>query len=345
MRIAIDSGPLNSGHKIRGVGTYTRGLIESLKSLKPRGVEIEAVDFETADLAKYDIVHYPYFSPFQRTLPISKPTKIVVTVHDLIPLIYPTHYKPGIKGQINFSLQKLALRNIDAIVTDSETSKKDIVRLLNFEPGRIWVVRLAPKEIFKKISDRTFLKTIKEKYKLPDKFVLYVGDVNYNKNIPGLIEACELAKLPLVMCGKQAVEIEDLDLTHPELGHLKPIVGKLKKISRLGFVPDKDLVGIYNLASLYCQPSLYEGFGFPVLEAFASQTPVVAACTQALVEIGEGACLFADPNDPKEMAAKFTQILKEAALRRELVTKGEEKSTEFSWSKVAKETLEVYAKV
>ncbi len=345
MKVAIDSGPLNSGHKVRGVGAYTRSLIDSMMALKQKDIQIEAVNFESADLSKYDLVHYPYFSLFQRTLPLKKVTRIVVTIHDLIPLVYPGHYPAGIKGSINFLMQKLALKNVDAVITDTETSKKDIVRFLDFNSDKVHVVYLAPRSIFRLITQDGKLKTIKEKYNLPNRFVLYVGDVNYNKNIPNLVEACELVGMPLVIVGKNALEIERMDLSHPELVHLKPVINKLKNIIRLGFVSDEDLVGIYNLATVYCFPSFYEGFGLSVLEAFACETPVVLGKTQALVEIAGGASLVADPKDPRDLAEKITQLVNNSDLRRQLIKKGKERLTNFSWKKTAGETLRVYNKV
>ena len=108
-KVAIDSGPLTSGHKVRGVGVYTRELIKALKK-ESKGLKIEAVNFKKADLTKYDLVHYPYFNPFFVTLPQKKPTKIVVTIHDLIPLIYPKNYPPGIQGKLKFQIQKYLLK-------------------------------------------------------------------------------------------------------------------------------------------------------------------------------------------------------------------------------------------
>jgi len=345
MKIAIDSGPLTNEHSIRGVGFYTKNLISAL------GKKVEAVDFRTADLTKYDIVHYPYFGIFINTLPIFKPAKTVITIHDLIPLLYPKHYPPGLKGRWRLSEKKLLIKNVDAIITDTETSKKDIVRFLGVSPDKVHVVYLAPAKHFKKLDKRQTA-SVKEKYNLPDKFVLYVGDINFNKNIPNLIRACKIAKLPLVICGKQALDVEELgnDLTslkgprdwvrflfgkpHPELAHYKEILKGFqenKNIKRLGFVPDLDLVAVYNLATVYCQPSLYEGFGLPVLEALACGIPVVAAKTQALVEIAEGAAVFVDPKDPKDIAKGFKNLIKNPKLPRN-----------YSWDKVAKETLQIY---
>jgi len=371
MRVAIDTGPLTSEHAVRGIGVHTRQLVEELKKLENGGFKIDAFDFSvnskqlTAN--SYDIVYYPFFHPFFLTLPFSKPAKkVVVTIHDLIPLIYPKHYPPGFKGNIRFMVQRYLLKNVDAILTISETSKKDICRFLGVHPDKVHVTYLAPKRIFRKVSNTSILYSIEVKYGLPKKFVLYVGDINYNKNIPGLIKACKLADIPLVICGKQALDIEEgaydmrnvtgprdwmrylFGLPHPELAHYKDLVNELKrskKIIRLGFVPDEDLVALYNLASVYVQPSFYEGFGLPILEAMASGCPVVSSKTQALVEIGEGAALFADPNDSKDMAEKINTVISDVKLKEKLITTGHQKVRQFSWEKVAKETLAVYRSI
>ena len=173
---------------------------------------------------------------------------------------------------------------------------------------------------------------MQKKYNLPKSFALYVGDINYNKNVPNLVKACKIAKMPLVIAGKQVKEVESLNLNHPELKHLKNI--DWSEILRLGFVPDSDLVAIYNLAAVYVQPSLYEGFGLPVLEAVACNTPIVATKTQALVEILGDGLNYVDPSDPKEIAMSILNPNKNVKLPRI-----------YSWEKMAKETFKVYEDV
>lgn len=360
MKVAIDSGPLKGGHAVRGVGAHTRELLRAL------GDSVEPLDFSTLKTQNFDILHYTSFHPFFITLPLKKlKAKVVVTIHDLIPLIYPKHYPGGIKGGIRLVINKFLIRkNVDAILTISETSKKDICRFLRVKPEKVKVIYLAPRQIFKQIKDKDRLLKVKEKYSLPDSFVLYVGDINYNKNIPNLIKACKLAKISLVICGKQAFDIETLgvdDLSnlkgprdwirylfgkpHPELAHYQELCREFKenkKVMRLGYVSDEDLVSIYSLASVYCQPSFYEGFGLPVLEAFACGTPVVASKTQALVEIAEGGALFADPKEPKEIAKQITKVLNDEKTRKQLIENGFKIVKKFSWEKAAKETINVY---
>jgi len=365
LKIAIDSGPLNGGHSVRGIGTHTRELISSLRN-------VDAFDFQfnrsKLYANNYDVVHFTSFHPFFLSLPLKKlKAKVVLTIHDLIPLIYPKNYPSGIKGKVRMLIQKVLLKNVGSIITISETSKKDICRFLKVKPEKVKVIYLAPREIFKPIKDNIKLSKVKEKYSLPDTFVLYVGDINYNKNIPNLVKACKFANVPLVICGKQAFDIETLgvdDLSnlkgprdwirylfgkpHPELAHYQKLCREFKenkKVLRLGYLSDEELVTIYSLASVYCQPSFYEGFGLPVLEAFACGTPVVASKTQALVEIAEEGALFANPNSFKEIAVQITKIIKDGKIKEQLIKEGFSIAEKFSWEKAAKETLSVYEKI
>lgn len=345
MKVAIDKGPLSGGHAVRGIGFHTELLIKHLKELKE--VDVDPVSLEAADISKYDVFHYPNFHPYFLTLPSKKPGPSVLTVHDLIPLIYPNHYPPGIRGRFRYFLQKRRLKNIDRVITISKTSKKDIVRFLGIPAEKIDAIYLAPREIFKKLKGKKWKKEIREKYNLPKKFVLYVGDVNYNKNLLRLALAAKNVDTPLVIVGKQA-KSKDFDRSHPENAQLTELLDKFgsdKEILRVGFVPDDDLVKIYNLATLYAQPSLYEGFGLPVLEAMASGTPVLASKTQALVEIADDAAYFVDPKDRKDIEKGLEGLLEDKSLRKELVKKGKKKAEEYSWEKTAKETAEVYKKV
>ncbi len=116
-----------------------------------------------------------------------------------------------------------------------------------------------------------------------------------------------------------------------------------KDIIRLGYVQNLDEV--FKKAAVYCQPSLYEGFGLPLLEAFQRNVPVVASKTQALVEIGANACLYVDPKDPKDIARGLMQVMKNAKLEKELIRNGKERLKNFSWKKSAQATLRVYEKV
>lgn len=347
LKVFIDRKPLESGHAVRGIGSYTKNLLEALKNSK----DIKLAQNEVAT----DVVHCPYFDLFFDTLKlVNKPT--VVTIYDVIPLIYPKHYPPGIRGRLRFLLQKQKLKWIDAIITISETSKKDIVRFLDVPQDRIHVTHLAPARQFKKVTDIALLRRSVVKYNLPRHFILYVGDVNYNKNIEGLLRAFaillanknELGRmdanklLGLVLVGKAFKD----DI--PETRRILQLIKELNLedlVIMPGFVPDKDLALIYNLANVYCQPSFYEGFGLPLVEAMACGLPLAVSRTQALVEIAEDAAVFFDPKDPEDMASVLEDVLTKPSFQKELSEKGLLHVKNFSWEKTARETINVYKKV
>lgn len=342
MKIAIDTLPLESGHAARGMGVYARRLIENL----PKSIDSFSFSDNRERLKKYDLIHYPYFDLFYHTLPLQRETKTVVTVPDVTPLIYPKYYPPGIKGKINFFLQKLALRNVDAVITISETSKKDIVRFLDVPAEKIFVTHLAANFKVRK-KEKSYLSKIKGKYGLPDEFVLYIGDVNWNKNLIRLIKAVKKINKTLVIVGKIAVS-ENYDREHIENAPLKEMqerYGKDKQVMRLGFVDDSDLNAIWQLATVYCMPSLYEGFGLSVVEAMTAQVPVACSRTQALVEVAADAALYFDPYSVKDMAEKLSALFKDQELRARLVAFGSRRAKLYSWKKTARETLEVYEKL
>jgi glycosyltransferase involved in cell wall biosynthesis len=219
---------------------------------------------------------------------------------------------------------------------------------LGISPNKINVIYLAPRRIFKKMKVGSWkMNAVAKRYNLPKKFVLYVGDVNYNKNILNLAEASKIAKLPLVVVGKQVVS-DNFDRTNVENEHLVEFLNKYKNdpnILRIGFIPDEDLVAIYNLAIVYCFPSFYEGFSLTILEAMACGTPVVASKIQAHTEIAGNAAFFVDPKDPKEIGSGIKKIIEDESLRKMLIENGLAKANDYSWAKVAKETYTVYEKV
>lgn len=338
MRIAIDISPLSNGHQTRGIGFYTENLVRALKcydksnsyTFFTRGEKLP----ENADL-----IHYPYFDPFFLTLPFKKATKTVVTVHDLIPLVFPNQFPAGLRGGLKWQWQKLSLRGAQAIITDSENSKKDIVKYTGINAEKIHVVYLAAGEEFKKLETGN-------KYNLPERFVLYVGDINYSKNIPGLIKAFkklkpQIADLKLVLVGK-AFKDENLKETQ-EILQLIESLGIVDEIVKPGFVPTEDLAAIYNRATVYCQPSFYEGFGLPVLEAMACGCPVIASKTGSLPEVVGDAGILVDPEKTEEISEKLLKLLKLPMEEKQKIReKGFAQSRKFSWKKCAEETVAVY---
>lgn len=338
MKIALDTSPLKNNNRFRGVGSYTRSLAAALKEFGPENKYfLTSVPPENVDL-----IHYPFFTPFFATLPWHHPCPFVVTIHDLIPLRYPQHFPPGFRGRLKFFYQRAAARRAAAVITDSQASRTDLINFLGLSPSRVFPIYLAPEKHFRPLEDKKFLKSVSSKYSLPPRFVLYVGDVNYNKNVLGLARACASLRAHLVIVGKQAAA-GDFDRRHPENRFLITLLdefGSNPLVHRLGFVPDDDLVAVYNLAAVYCQPSFWEGFCLPVLEAMACGTPVVAAETPCLREVAGQAAVFAPPS-PEGLAKKLKQILASSGVAA-LTRAGLERVKSFSWQKTALETLKVY---
>ena len=342
MRVAIDISPTKSGHKVRGIGSYTKNLIEEFKKRK-WGIEFIFFD-KSSTPPPVDVIHYPYFDLFFRTLPIKKTYGRVVTIHDIIPLVFPKYFPAGMRGYINLFFQKRALKNVDAVICDSKTSKDDIASKLSFPENRIHVVYLAAGSDFKQIADRRLLSVVAKKYQLPKNFILYVGDVNWNKNIPNLLEAVKIARIHLVMVGQALVD-KNLEQTR----EIEKIIIKLNlknKIIRTGYLPEEDLINVYNLASLTVLPSYYEGFGLPVLESMACGTPIICSKLASLAEVSGPDAVFSDPANPADIAKKITQVLNLSLKQKEELSKRLIKhASKFTWEKVAQDTIRVYESI
>lgn len=330
--------PELSGHKLRGTGIYSGKLFESLK--KRTDVDIRKVRLHDP-LDGFDLVHYPYFDPFFLTLPFVKKIKTVITVHDLIPLKYPKYFPKGIKGFIKWQIQKKLLGFADAILTDSKVSACDITNITGISKEKISIISLGVNEEFKKLDKSETLK-VKNKFNLPDKYLLNVGDINYNKNISGLLRSyCRIRKefpqIGLVLVGEGFVR------PSPSLSDIKMLIKLLNignAVHLLGNVDLKDLVGLYNLATLYVQLSFDEGFGLPVLDSMACGCPVLCSRTGSLPEIAGDSAILVDPYDPEEIHKQMLIAINSD--HRIMIEKGIKMAKSYTWKKCADSTIEVY---
>jgi glycosyltransferase involved in cell wall biosynthesis len=347
MRIAIDVSPLQSGHKVRGVGFYLLHLKDALNKYFPEH-EYTFFTQEHEPQGKIDVVHYPYFDPFFITLPLIRKHPTVVTIHDLTPLVFPEHFPAGLKGRFRWKIQKHNARNVDMIIADSQASKEDIVKIIDANPSKVEVTYLAPGEEFQKkaVSIKEKIE-LHKKYNLLDTFILYVGDVTWNKNVPAIIQAALKAKVPLVMVGKSLVQ-EDFDKNNPwnkDLVEVQNLCGSNKTVQRLGFVPTEDLVKLYNMASLFIMPSHYEGFGLPVIEAMQSGCPVITSKGGSLAEVAGQAAYYVNDKDIDSISQGILEVYNDRKLQQSLSEKGLHQAKKFTWKKTAEETIEIYKSV
>lgn len=343
LKIGIDVSGLHEMSKTRGIGFYTENLYQALKKYTDNEVTI----LEKDNVGNgFDIIHFPYFDLFRNTLKLPSNIATVVTIHDVIPLVFPSHYPSGIKGRINLFKQKRALSRVQGVITDSNSSKKDITKYLKVPNEKIHVTHLAQSEQFKEIRDKAVLDEIRLKYVLPDRFAVYIGGVNWNKNLTNTAAACIDNGLDIFFIGKGFETKTQYD--HPELKPFKAFLDKYAnnpKVHILGFVEEEEMIGILNLATVALQPSFYEGFGLPILEAQSCGVPVITSNVSSMSEIAGDGALLVTPQNPGDIKAAIKSILENSNLRNTLIKKGRENVERFSWRKTAIETNKVYEEI
>jgi glycosyltransferase involved in cell wall biosynthesis len=332
IKIGYNTLPLTSLHAGRGTGMYTRSLLDSLKERK----DILVTEFTNTVPKDVDVVHYPFFDPFFYTLPLRKEKPTVVTVHDLIPLVFPSRFPRGIRGELKWQIQKMSLKQSSYIITDSIASKNDIERIIGFPKNKISVVYLAPHPRFVSQTKQKIIKN-KETYHLPDTYLLYVGDVNWNKNIPSLLRAVSTLSVPLVLVGKAFLENDSQEIQ--EINTVIDEEHMNDRIYKLGFVPDEDLPAIYSGAEITVVPSIAEGFGLPVLEAMGCDCPVACSNVSSLVEIAGPSYKF-DPTNTESITKTITELLSKD--RKVAIEGYSDWVKQFSWQKTAEETVHAY---
>lgn len=347
MKIAIDIAPISekniSGHKVRGVGSYITSLKDSLTRHDKNNVY--TFFSRRKDIPRdIDLVHYPYFEPFFLSLPLFKKARTVVTVHDLTPIVFPKDFPAGIKGFLKWQIQKIALKNVDAIITDSIASKNDIISILGIAKDKVSVVYLAAGDRFKIIQNsESKIQNLRKKYNLPEKFGLYVGDATANKNLPRLIDAIIDSNVPLVMVGKALSETATH--TNPWNRDLVIVQKKIKNnplFFPIGFVSNEDLVLFYNCATFLIMPSLYEGFGLPILEAMKCGSPVITTKEGSIPEIAGDSAFYVDAYSVTNISEGVKKVFNSEIVRNDLSKKGLVQASKFSWKKTAEETVKVY---
>lgn len=262
----------------------------------------------------------------------------VLTVHDLIYKLFPEYHKKLNYWYLNAAMP-LYCRRAGAIIAVSEATKRDIIRYYDVDPARIHVVHEAAAAHFRPPAPDQ-ITAVRQRYDLPDQYLIHLSTIEPRKNLNRLVDAlltlrADRPNLHLVLAGGKGWLYDDFFAKIERLG----LAGIVRP---LGWVPDEDLPAVLAGAALAVQPSLYEGFGLPLLEHMASGQVVAASNTSSLPEVGGDAAAYFDPLDVAEMTAVIQRLLSdrdEYARRREL---GLVQARKFSWEKAARETTAVY---
>lgn len=298
------------------------------------------IDFIGSD--KFDDKIDLFFAP-DHHIPRFKNIPVVATIMDTIPLARPEFVSQRLRRFKNRAFKKTAYW-ADHIVTISEYSKKDIIKYFSIEEDKISVVSLGVNDtFFKRVSEDEKQKVL-EQYNLKSDFFIFVGTLQPRKNILRLIEAFELlsaeiqSKHPLVIIGQygwgEEVLLEKLQKTDLNIN-----------ICWLRNVNDNELYALLQSAIGMVYPSLYEGFGLPLLEGFASEIPVITSNCTSLPEVGKDAVLYVNPYDSQDISKKMLELVSNGALCEELVRKGSIRVKQFTWTHSAQEHIKVFEKV
>jgi glycosyltransferase involved in cell wall biosynthesis len=284
------------------------------------------------DCGAIDLLHCPAFVP-----PLSFDGRTVTTIFDLTFYLYPGTMKWT--GRLWWQIfGRKGIQRADRIIALSESTKKDLCRCFNVYEGKVKVIYPCTRDIFKPSVNS---KEVAVKYRLPDKYILYVGTLERRKNITNLIRVFSMARHIgsiehiLVLAGQRGWLYQDIFETVEELGLTNQVIF-------LDHVPEDDLPALYSGADLFVYLSRYEGFGLPVLEAMACGVPVLTSDTSSLPEVVEKAGVLVPPDDVERAASEMVRILSDRDLRRQMIEQGLQRASYFSSERMMRQTLAVY---
>jgi glycosyltransferase involved in cell wall biosynthesis len=367
MKIAIDARGAN-WYSGTGIGTYTQQI---LKYLLQHDVKNSYLLYWSGmnyrDLYKSDNVtisvaskkHHRFFEEYfipenlknkevdvyhvpQNGIGLSarKSCINISTIHDLIPYIMPETVGKGYLKKFIAQMPGI-IQSSDVIVTVSEFSKRDIMRIFDVEEERIKVTHLAADSIFAPMEKDEAKNLLNETYGISDEFILYLGGFSPRKNVKSILVAYSRIYKNLSNNYKIVIIGPSKD-EHSYLISLCESLGIKDKVHFTGYVPYEHLPHFYNACKVFVYPSLYEGFGLPPLEAMSCGTPVITSNVSSIPEVvGDGAILI-NPFDTEELKNSLENVLEDEKLYKDLAERGYERSRSFSWQNTASKTLKVY---
>jgi glycosyltransferase involved in cell wall biosynthesis len=339
--------PNKSSFKIHDITTDTdlQSLTSSAKSPMSSFRKLlfeQSIMPRAAQAYEADVLHVPYWAP-----PLRSSMPIVVTIHDIIPLILP-QYRGGALVRAYTQLVSAAARGATLILTDSDASRDDIVEHLRILADRVRTIYLAADPEFTDRLDPIDTTALRKNYDLPEEYVLYLGGCDARKNVETLLQVYTWAQdvlgesYPLVFAGS-------LPDRHDEFFHDPRVIAKQIEVENvvhfIGRVAEEDKVALYQQARAFLYPTLYEGFGLPALEALACGIPVVGSNASSVPEIVGDAGILVDPKDARAMAGALIAVCTDDPLHDEFSERALKQAAKFSWEKCAHETVEAYESV
>jgi glycosyltransferase involved in cell wall biosynthesis len=365
MKIAIDGHCI--GLRRTGSETYVSNLVKHLALLEPNGetyalylnsgqsldgVKVNAC-FQTRTIpTSAPHVRFALFYPMesrrrsfdvfhsQFSVPPLLRGRRVLTIYDLSFERFPEFFQPRFRVQMKLMV-RWSCKRADQIITISESSKRDLVEIYKIDPERITVTYPGPAENCKPMDAEQARNRLREAYGIEQPFILYVGNLEPRKNLPRLLEAFaqlrqkELIAHKLIIVGQKAWLYDGIFETirkHSLEG----------EVVLTGYIPGDDLPVFYTAAALTVYPSLYEGFGLPVVEAMACGSPVITSLGSSLEEIAKDAAVLVDPYSVSSIAAAIETVANSSELQRELREAGLARAACFSYRKMAEQTRSVY---
>ena len=282
---------------------------------------------------KIDVVHATV-----NVAPLMSGRPVVVTVHDLAFLRFPEQY-PGVKQRYLTAMTRRSVEHAERVIAVSSSTRADVIHFYNVEPERVVVVPNGLDPAMRSIDDDAERTSFRHRHDLPERFILFLGTLQPRKNLIALMRAWarldSATRLPLVVVGAQGWMYEPILDEARALGVAGEIVFK-------GFAEPRDLPYWYSSATIFVYPSLYEGFGMPVVEAMACGAPVIASNTSSLPEVAGDAAMLINPTDVEALRGAIASLSERDDLRRSMRERGFFQASQFSWKRTARETASVY---
>jgi glycosyltransferase involved in cell wall biosynthesis len=325
-RISDPFGPFNRGHGFAGRADKLTWEVGSLPV--------------ASLLRRQALLHSTYFAA-----PVAASSPVVVTVHDVIPLVLPGYHRSRQAELYSRFMAWNVPRTARSIIAVSEHAKRDIVRALGISEDRVHVTYEAVDERFRPGQATSTVECVRAKYKLPQHFVLYIGGAERRKNLETLVRAWARAVRSLVDRELKLVLVARFpppDALYPDIPGLVRSLGLQNDVLLIADVDEADKPALYGAALLFCFPSRYEGFGFPPLEAMASGVPVLCSNASSLPEIvGDAACSL-PPDDVETWSEEIVRLADSESERAALRAGGLERANAFSWKRTAGQTAAIY---